>query len=77
MRFMIIVWVGTQSNELDWIDKFIKEYITKIEPDKRQYVFAYNKALLEFSKNNYTEALEILVKADLSKMLFIKLQQNN
>ena len=72
MRFMVIVWTGIQTNELDWIDKFIKEYITKIEPDKRQYVFAYNKAVLEFTKNNYTEALEILGKSGSIKNAFYK-----
>ena len=72
LRFMTIVWVGIVSNELNWIEKFIKEFINKIEPNKRQYVFAYNISILEFTKKNYTEALEILGKSGSIKNVFYK-----
>lgn len=72
MRFMNIVWVGIQTDELDWIETFIHEFINKIEPDKRQYVLAYNKAALEFTRGNYNEALEILGKSGSIKNAFYK-----
>lgn len=72
IRFMLIVWVGIMSNELEWIEKFIKDYINKIEPDKRQYVLAYNKAVIEFTRKNFSEALEILGKSGSIKNVFYK-----
>lgn len=60
MRFMNIAWAGIQSNELDWLEEFIKKYISRIEPDKRQYVHAYSIAGVEFEKGNFSGALERL-----------------
>lgn len=63
MRFMNIVWTGIRSNELDWLEKFMKKFIDRIEPDKKQYVLAYGTAGIEFEKGNFNKALEILGKS--------------
>lgn len=71
-RFMNIVWAGIRANELDWAEEFIKKYINKIEPDKRQYVLAYNSARVEFEKANFHEALEKLGKSGSIKNIYYK-----
>ncbi|MDQ3022387.1 MAG: hypothetical protein M3R36_17740 [Bacteroidota bacterium] len=40
-RFMHIAWTGLIANDFSWTEGFIKKYIYKIEPDKRQYVLSY------------------------------------
>lgn len=72
IRFMNIVWVGIQSNELEWLGEFMKKFISRIEPDKRQYVLAYNTACVEFEKGNYAEALEKLGKSGPIKNVIYK-----
>ncbi|HMQ68351.1 MAG TPA: hypothetical protein PKA90_05160 [Ignavibacteria bacterium] len=59
-RFMAVVWSGLIVKKYDFTEKFIKKYIEKIEPDKRQYVFAYNYAKLEFERGNFSDALKRL-----------------
>lgn len=72
IRFMNIVWVGIQSNEYEWLGEFMKKFISRIEPDKRQYVLAYNTACVEFEKGNYSEALEKLGKSGPIKNVIYK-----
>ncbi len=72
MRFMNIVWAGIRSKELDWLEKFIKKFIDRIEPDKKQYVLAYGTAGIEFEKGNFNKALEILSKSGPVKNVFYK-----
>lgn len=72
MRFMTIVWAGIRSNEYDWTEGFIKKFIDRIEPDKKQYVLAYSSACLEFEKDNYQGALEKLVTCGPIKNVFYK-----
>ena len=72
MRFMTIVWAGIRSNELEWTEGFIKKFIDRTEPDKKQYVIAYSLACIEFERNNYSGALEKLVKSGPIKNVFYK-----
>lgn len=72
MRFMNIVWAGIRSNELDWLEKFMKKFIDRIEPDKMQYVLAYGTAGIEFEKGNFNKALEILGKSGPIKNVYYK-----
>lgn len=71
-RFTHIAWTGIKANDFDWTEAFIKKYMNKIEPDKRQYIFAFNEARLEFEKGNYTQALEQLGKSGPIKNVFYK-----
>ncbi|MBL8008515.1 MAG: hypothetical protein JNJ56_13405 [Ignavibacteria bacterium] len=72
MRFMNIIWAGIQSEDLVWTEEFIREFIHKTEPDKRQYILAYGIACLEFEKGNYSAALEILSKSGSIKNVYFK-----
>lgn len=72
MRFMNIVWAGIKSNELLWLEDFIKMFIDRIEPEKQQYVLAYGIAGLEFERGNFSKALEILDKSGPVKNVYYK-----
>lgn len=72
LRFMNVVWIGLSVREFNWVEGFIKKYLNRIEPDQRQYVFAYNTARLKFEKGNYTEALDELGKSGSIKNAFYK-----
>ncbi|HQY51532.1 MAG TPA: hypothetical protein PLD63_04105 [Ignavibacteria bacterium] len=71
-RFMNIVWTGLTLKKFDYIEEFIKKFINRIEPDKREYVLAYNIARLEFEKGNFSEALEILGDSGTVKNVYYK-----
>jgi hypothetical protein len=72
MRFMNIVWAGIRSNELDWLEGFIKKFAERLEPDKAQYVVAYSTGAIQFERGNYSEALDRLVKSGPIKNVFYK-----
>ena len=72
MRFMTIVWAGIRSNEIEWVENFIKKFKDRIEPDKKQYVLAYFLACIEFDRKNFSGALEKLVKSGPIKNVFYK-----
>lgn len=59
-RFMNIVWSGIVLKKFEFTEKFIDKYINKVAPEKRQYVYAYNYAKLEFERGNFSNALEKL-----------------
>lgn len=71
-RFMNIVWTGLSLKKLDFTEEFINKYINKIEPEKRQYVFAYNAAKLEFERNNFSLALQKLSESGQVKNVMYK-----
>lgn len=71
-RFTHIAWTGIKAKDFNWVEEFLKKYIIKIEPEKRQYVFAFNISRLEFEKGNYSEALEQLGKSGPIKNVFYK-----
>lgn len=71
-RFTHIAWTGLKAKDFKWVEEFLKKYITKIEPGKRQYVMAFNAARLEFEKGNFSEALEHLGKSGAIKNVFYK-----
>jgi hypothetical protein len=71
-RFMNLVWTATVSKQLDWLEEFINKFKNRIEPDKRQYVLAYSKAVLEFERGNNSNALEMLAKSGPIKNVFYK-----
>ncbi|MFZ1323403.1 MAG: hypothetical protein WAT71_17760 [Ignavibacteria bacterium] len=71
-RFMTIVWSGLLVKEFEFTEKFIKKYIDKIEPEKREYVSAYNSAKLEFEKGNFKKAMDYLGNSGQIKNVFYK-----
>lgn len=71
-RFMNIVWSGLLLKKFDFTEEFINKYISRIESEKRQYVFAYNFAKLEFERGNFSSALEKLGKSGQIKNVMYK-----
>lgn len=71
-RFMNIVWSGLVLKKFEFTAEFIDKYIDRVEPEKRQYVFAYNFAKLEFERGNFSGALERLGKSGQIKNVMYK-----
>ncbi|MFZ1320301.1 MAG: hypothetical protein WAT71_01970 [Ignavibacteria bacterium] len=71
-RFMSIVWSGLSMKKFDYVEEFIKNYISRIEPGKKEYVYAYNIAKLEFEKGNFSESLEKLGSSGIVKNVYYK-----
>ena len=71
-RFTHIAGMGLRAKDYEWVKGFLKKYLDKIEPDKRNYIFAFNSAWLEFEKGNFTDALEYLGKSGQIKNVFYK-----
>ena len=71
-RFMTIVWSGLLVKEFGFTENFIKKYINKIDPEKRQYVSAYNSAKMEFERGEFKKALEYLKNSGQIKNVMYK-----
>ncbi|MBX7044448.1 MAG: hypothetical protein K1X86_01310 [Ignavibacteria bacterium] len=57
MLFKNIVIVGLQLNKIEWTEKFINDYIDKINPEDKENAFHLNTARLLIYKNRFDEAL--------------------
>ncbi len=59
-----IVSTGLSLGEFDWLENFIYEYKSMIDPRYRESNFTYNLAKLNFAQKNYDEAMKLLVQID-------------
>lgn len=55
-----IVTAGARLGEFDWVETFIYEYKNFVRLGARENVFNYNLAYYYFSKNKYSNTLELL-----------------
>ncbi|MEZ4691434.1 MAG: hypothetical protein R3A12_15255 [Ignavibacteria bacterium] len=77
MRFMNLVWTGTISNELDWLEEFIKNFIKELSRIKNNMYLLTAKQYWNLKEEIFHRRLNCSVKADRLKMFFIKLQSNS
>lgn len=61
-RFNNIVNTALDFDEIEWAENFIKHYGRELKPDKREYLVAFTKAMVSFSKKEYDEALALLAR---------------
>lgn len=52
-----VVTAGLRNKEFEWTRDFIEEYKEKIDPERRNDVYAYNMATYYFEQESYREAL--------------------
>lgn len=62
MLFKNIATLGLQLNNVNWTEKFINDYIDKLDPATREDAYNLNYARLLLYKKNFAEALESLSK---------------
>ncbi|HRE41854.1 MAG TPA: hypothetical protein PLG90_11030 [Ignavibacteria bacterium] len=67
--FSSLVRNASNLNEFEWTEKFIKNYIKTIEPDKYNESLNYAYAELEFHKGNYAKSLEYVYEVNPLKVV--------
>ncbi|HEY3251596.1 MAG TPA: hypothetical protein VGK25_10810 [Ignavibacteria bacterium] len=60
--FIGLLHMATALRELDWMEKFIEQYIEKISPELRDDAYNYSIANLYFERGDYNMALELINK---------------
>ncbi|HMS65119.1 MAG TPA: hypothetical protein PKD83_07685 [Ignavibacteria bacterium] len=74
--FLSIVNVSCGANETEFAEDFINNYKSKLPPDMREDVYNYSMAQLNFTKKNYTESLEFLIRIQ-NEPYFLKFSIKN
>jgi hypothetical protein len=64
-----IVTHGLIMKEYKWLEYFLHEYKDKLELPYRESMFSFCLARLEYSRNNYGEALSLLQRSDYQDIL--------
>jgi len=64
-----IVTAGVRLKEYKWTEQFIEQYKPLLEDKYRESSYSYNKAVLEYDKKNYSNAISLLQKADYDDVL--------
>lgn len=62
--FHNIVAAGLQSGELDWVERFIYQWQSRIERPYRESSFSFNLARLEYARKHYPAVLSLLQHAN-------------
>lgn len=74
--FKNIVTLGIRLQKFEWTEKFIDENYERIEKKFQDSSYAYNKAYLEYSRQNHDEAIHLLQKADGDDILIVLSAKN-
>ncbi len=61
-HFKNIVTVGLKSDNLEWTQRFIKDYKPKVHPSFQENVYSYNIAAVYFEQKAYEKVKEVLSK---------------
>lgn len=64
-----IVSIALILKEYEWLEKFIYDYRPKLEESRRESNFSFSLARLKYARKDYTQALELLQKADFTAPL--------
>lgn len=56
--------------ELDWLNKYVEDYIQEVAPEHRRNLKLLCKAQIDFAKGNFEEALEEASRIDFQQFLF-------
>ncbi len=64
-----IVTLGLIQKEYDWVESFLNEYQFKLEKSYQESMYSFCLARLEYSRQNYGEALQLLQKSEYEDLL--------
>lgn len=67
--FRNVVGMGLRIKAFDWVERFIADYGGRIALPHRESMVSFNRARLEYSRHRYTEAMQLLQKADYEDLL--------
>lgn len=55
-------------NEIDWLEKFIKDYTPKLQPDEQNNMYNFSMSKVYFRKKEYEKSISCLSKMNYSKI---------
>lgn len=58
--FKNIVIVGLRAGEYEWVEQFIEQYATNLNPKHRENAVRFNKARLHYYKKEYNKVIPLL-----------------
>lgn len=64
-----IVSAGLRTEDYEWVEFFIKNYLNNLEKKYRDSSLSFNMARLEYCRKNYDSALELLQKSNYRDLL--------
>lgn len=64
-----VVALGLVLREFEWVEKFIHDFRTLLEPGHRESMFSFNLARLEHHRKNYGAALQLLQQTEYRDLL--------
>ncbi len=67
--FNNIAGIAIRLGRFDWIENFMKSYKSYLNPKYREITFSLNAAKLEYTRKNYSLALQYLQKADYKDLI--------
>lgn len=74
--FKNIVTLGIRLEKFEWTEKFIEDNYSLIEKKYQDSSYSYNKAYLEYSRQNLDEAISLLQKSDGDDLLIVLSAKN-
>jgi len=68
-NFTSIVNVASAHDKLEFVEKFISDYLDKLPQESRESLFNYSMALLNFFKKNFEKSLEFIIKLQTNDLM--------
>ncbi|MEO8664669.1 MAG: hypothetical protein ABI462_04155 [Ignavibacteria bacterium] len=68
--FRNIVLLGSQTDEFDWLEKFIEQYSPELHENHRESMKVYSLAHLSFARSDFEKALEYILKIKYNLWLY-------
>ena len=69
-HFRNIVKLGLSKGEINYVEKFVSDYSSRLEPELRNSLMSYSKAEIAFAKKKFDEALHYLNKTEFENLVF-------
>ncbi len=64
IHFTVILRLGVQLKEFEWVEQFISENLEKLHPEHRENMQNYSMAYLFFAKRSFSKTLEFILKVN-------------
>ncbi|MCB0819231.1 MAG: hypothetical protein KDC13_01315 [Bacteroidetes bacterium] len=68
--FKNIVTTALRLGEVDWVNTFIEEYRSKLNPEFSENAYTYSMAWVHFSRNEYDKALRMLLRVEFNDVYY-------
>ncbi len=67
--FRNVVALGLKTGEFDWVSHFIQTSQSLLESNHKESMVSFSTAMLKYEQKNYSEALQLLQKAEYKDLL--------